>query len=419
MHDFSFKNGVLTCEKVSVPAIARQVGTPFYLYSYKTLIDHFTKIQKAFEPIDPLVCFAMKSNDNLSVIKALGDVGAGCDVVSGGELKKALKAGISPRKMVFASVGKTEEEIVAAIKAGILLFNVESTAELDEINRLAGKMNRRVGIALRLNPDVEAATHEAITTGTLKNKFGIDLASTRKLLKKQNHYPNLVMKGLHIHIGSQIVKSEPFVRAIKKVLGFIQRLRAEGIHIEYFDIGGGMGIIYKNERPQTAHAFARAVMADLKRSGLKIIMEPGRFISGNAGIFVTKVLYFKDNGFKKFLIVDGGMNDLIRPSLYQAYHEIVPVVRSRSPKVKVDIVGPICESGDFFGKDRRLPRMQRGDLLAVMSAGAYGYVMASNYNVRCRAPEVMVKGNRFCIVKQRETFRDLIRNEPIADFLKK
>ena len=419
MHDFKFKNGELTCEKVRVTTIARQVGTPFYLYSHKTLVDHLTKIQKAFEPVDPLVCFAMKSNGNLSVIKALADAGAGCDVVSGGELKKALLAGVDPAKMVFASVGKTEQEIVAAIKAGILLFNVESTAELDEINRLAGKMSRRVAVALRINPDVEAATHQAISTGTLKNKFGIDLASTRQLLKRQARYPNLRMKGLHIHIGSQIVKREPFVQAIKKVMQFIRDLQGEGIAIEYFDIGGGLGIIYKDERPQTAKDFAQAVMPQLKQSGLKIIMEPGRFITGNAGIFVTKILYFKDNGFKKFLIVDGGMNDLIRPSLYQAYHEIVPVIQSKAPGIKVDIVGPICESGDYLGKDRRLPRLRQGDLLAIMSAGAYGYVMSSNYNVRCRVPEVMVKGDRFSIVKERETFRDLVRKEKIADFLKK
>ncbi len=417
MHDFRFKNTEMYCEGVRVSRIAKDVGTPFYLYSYKTLTDHFNKIKKAFTEIDPIICFAMKANDNMAVVKSLVDQGAGLDIVSGGELQKARKVKADPKKVVFASVGKTEEEITLAIKTGILLFNVESVAELVEINRIARKMKKTVQVALRINPDVEAATHAHITTGTLKNKFGIDLQSTRNLLKTQKKYSNIKISGLHIHIGSQIIDSAPFITAIKKVVSFISALRKEGVEIKYLNVGGGLGIIYKNERPQTAADFAKAILPLVKDTDLKIIMEPGRFIAGNAGIFVTKVLYFKDNGFKKFLIVDGGMNDLIRPSLYNAYHEIMPVKKTNARKVKVDIVGPICESGDYFGKGRLLPKMGQGDLIAVMSAGAYGYVMASNYNVRGRSPEVMVKGNQFSVIKKRETFNDLIKGETIPAFI--
>jgi diaminopimelate decarboxylase len=414
MHDFEFKGRELVCEKVKVSAIAKAVGTPFYLYSYKTLTDHFLKIQKAFAKLDPIICFAMKSNGNLSVIKSLVDLGAGIDIVSVGELKKALLAGADPKKIVFASVGKTEEEIAFAINAGILLFNVESEPELAEINRIAIRMDERVQAALRINPDVPAPTHEYITTGSLKKKFGIDLRTTREIFKAQKKYSHVKINGVHIHIGSQITSGAPFVGAIKKVISFIDELKSEGIRIEYLDIGGGLGIIYKNEKPQTAQQYAEKIVPILEKTGLRIIMEPGRFIVGNAGIFVTKVLYVKDNGVKKFVIVDGGMNDLIRPTLYDAYHEIVPVKKTSAAKQKCDVVGPICESGDFFAHDRLLPKVQKDDLLAVMSAGAYGYVMASNYNVRGRVPEVMVKGAEFKIVKARESFEDLMKGEHLV-----
>jgi len=417
MHDFKFRNGELFCENVKVSAVAKKVGTPFYLYSYNTIRDHFTKIQKAFAPLDPVICYAMKANGNLAIIKALVDLGAGVDIVSGGELKKALMAGADPKKMVFASVGKTEEEIALAIRTGILLFNVESEPELVEINRIARKMGRKVQAALRINPDVPSATHEYITTGSLKKKFGIDLRTSRSIFKSQKKYSHVRINGVHVHIGSQITEGAPFVGAIKKVIRFIDGLRAEGIRIEYLDIGGGLGIIYKDENPQTAAQYAARVVPLLAKTGLKIIMEPGRFIVGNAGIFVTKVLYVKDNGLKKFVIVDGGMNDLIRPMLYDAYHEIVPVKKTSAGKVKVDVVGPICESGDFFAHDRMVAKVKPGDLLAVMSAGAYGYVMSSNYNVRGRVPEVMVKGDRFAVTKKREEFKDLTRGETIPSFL--
>jgi diaminopimelate decarboxylase len=418
MHDFKFRDNELYCESVKVSTVAEKVGTPFYLYSHHTLVDHFTKIKKAFAPVNPLICFAMKANDNLAVLKTLENEGAGFDIVSGGELKKALMVGADPRKIVFASVGKTEEEIVGAIRAGILFFNVESLPELEEINRVASMMGKKASVALRINPDVAAPTHSKITTGTLKNKFGIDLQTAHRIMKKSSQFSNATINGIHVHIGSQITTGAPFVRAIKKVLEFVEELRADGITLEYLDIGGGLGIIYKDEKPQTAQDFADAILPYLKKSGLKIIMEPGRFIVGNAGIFVTKVLYIKDNGFKRFVIVDGGMNDLIRPALYDAYHEIVPLKKNGLTKETVDVVGPICESGDYFAKGRKLPKVKKGDILAIMSAGAYGYVMSSNYNVRGRSPEVMVKDNRFEISKDRETFEDLIKGERIPQFLK-
>ena len=419
MHDFKFKNNELYCESAKVSAIAKKVGTPFYLYSHHTLVDHFTKIHQAFSPVSPLICFAMKANGNSAVVKTLLNEGAGVDIVSQGELFKVLKLGADPQKIVFASVGKTEEEIAFAIKTGILFFNVESVPELEEINRVAKKLKVKTQAAIRVNPDVEATTHHFITTGTLKNKFGIDLKSTHDILASRKKYPFVKINGLHIHIGSQLTTKDPFVKAIEKVLNFISSLKQEGIDIEYLDIGGGMGIVYKDEKPQTAQEYAEGILPLLKKTTLKIIMEPGRFIVGNAGIFVTKVLYVKDNGFKKFLIVDGAMNDLIRPSLYQAYHEIVPLKKnSVSPLEKFDVVGPVCESGDFFAKDRELPRVNKDEFLAVMSAGAYGYVMSSNYNARCRVPEVMVRGNKFYVVKERETYEDLMRGEKMPEFLK-
>lgn len=417
MHDFLFKNRELYCEGVPVSKIAGAVGTPFYLYSHHTLVDHYIKIRTAFEKIRPLICFAVKANGNLAVLKTLVNAGAGMDVVSAGELKKALIAKADPRKITYASVGKTPEEIAFALKTGILLFNVESLAELEAIETISRRMKKTASVAIRINPDVDASTHDFITTGTLKNKFGIDLASAEKLLKSQPRFPHIRMKGLHMHIGSQIVSAQPFIRAVKKVAAFVKLLKSQGVPLEYLDIGGGLGIIYKDEQPQTARAFAQAVLPDLQKTGLKIILEPGRFIVGNAGIFVTKVLYYKDNGFKKFFIVDGGMNDLIRPSLYQAYHEIVPVKANRLGKIKADIVGPICESGDFLGKDRLLPRLRQGDLLSVMSAGAYGFSMSSNYNMRLRVAEVMVKGKEYAVIKTREKFPDLLRGERIPPFL--
>lgn len=418
MHDFKYKENELYCESVKVSSVVEKIGTPCYVYSHNTLVDHFTKIQEAFKEIQPLVCFAMKSNDNLAVLKTLINHGAGFDIVSVGELKKALMAGADPKKIVFASVGKTEEEITLAINAGILLFNVESLPELDEINRIAKKNKKKVKVALRINPDVEAPTYSQVITGTLKNKFGIDLKTAQQIMNQTKKYTHILFSGLHVHIGSQITTGEPFVKAIQRVIDFQNKLKQDGIKLEYLDIGGGLGIIYKDEKPQTAKIFAQNVLPLLKQTGLKVIMEPGRFICGNAGIFVTKVLYLKDNGVKKFLIVDGGMNDLMRPTLYGSYHEIQPLKKRTGKKELMDVVGPICESGDFFAKDRLLPVLKKNDLIALMSAGAYCSVMSSNYNMRGNVPIAFVKGDKYELSRQRQSFEELVKGERIPSFLK-
>ncbi len=410
MHEFKYKGNNLCCENVSVVGLARRFSTPLYVYSYKTLIDHYLKLKTAFNQINPLICYSVKANSNLSILKALVNKGAGLDIVSGGELARALKVGCGAKKIVYASVGKTNSEIEIAIRKGILFFNVESLAELENINRISVKLRKNTRVAIRINPDVEAKTHKYITTGKITNKFGIDLNSAYKILLLGKKFRNLNICGLHIHIGSQITQSDPFVAAIKKVSSFIQRLKSKGIKLEYLNIGGGLGIIYDKETPQTAQIYADKIIPLLEKTGLKIIMEPGRFIVGNAGILVAKVLYIKKTPKKKFIIVDAGMNDLIRPALYGAYHQIVPLRKNRRTE-KADIVGPICESADFLAKERQLPKVKVGDYLAVMGAGAYGFSMSSNYNSRLRAAEIMIAGNKISTIRKRETFEDLIRNE--------
>ena len=413
MHDFGYKKNKLYCENLKIEGLAKKFGTPLYLYSYRTLVGHYLKLKSAFSEINPLICYSVKANSNLSILKALIAKGAGLDIVSGGELFRAQKAGCQEQRIVYASVGKTDEEIRAAISSGILFFNVESLAELKNINRIACSLNKITRVAIRINPDVEAKTHKYISTGKITNKFGIDLNSAYKILLLRNQFKNLNICGLHIHIGSQITQSAPFVEAIKKVSNFIQRLKNNGIGLEYLNIGGGLGIVYDHEAPQTAQIYARQIIPLLKKTGLKIIMEPGRFIVGNAGILVVKVLYIKNTPKKKFIIVDGGMNDLIRPALYSAHHNILPLVKV-SKTEKADVVGPICESGDFLAKERLIAKVREGDYLAVMSAGAYGFSMSSNYNSRVRAAEVMVKGKTPTLIRKRETLEDLIRNESRA-----
>jgi len=416
MHEFKYKGDVLSCENVKIPAIAKRVGTPFYLYSHRTLVDHYRKLRDAFRELDPLICFSMKSNSNLSVCKALQNEGAGFDIVSGGELYKALKIGADPKKIVYASVGKKREEIEEAIKRNIFLFNVESVPELLLINSIARSTNKTVDVAIRLNPDVKPKTHKYITTGKKETKFGLDFKTAEEIFDNSNRYPNLNIKGLHIHIGSQITEAAPYVRTLRKVKRFIKESR---IDVETLNIGGGLGIVYSKERPQTAKQFARAVVPILKQIGLKVILEPGRFIAGNSGILVMSVVYVKKTSSKKFVIVDAGINDLIRPSFYEAYHKIVPVVKNEfARKDKVDVVGPICESGDFFARDRRMDELRDGDLVAIMTAGAYGFSMASNYNARPKPCEVMVSGSKFFVVRDRETYKDLIRGESIPGVLK-
>ena len=421
MHDFKYKNGQLYCESVRIADIAKKVSTPFYLYSYHTLLDHYRKLEKAFRSIKPLICYSMKANSNLSICRALVKAGAGLDIVSGGELYKAFLVGSSPKRIVYASVGKTEVEIRQAVAGEILFFNVESESELELINKVACDLGVIASVALRINPDVEPKTHRYITTGKLTNKFGIDFDTAYKILQERNRFSHLRFNGLHMHIGSQIIDARPYILAIAKVVKFIKRLRLEAVNIEYLNIGGGLGIIYSDEKPQTAEQFARKILPILKGAGLKIILEPGRFIVGNAGILVTKVLYLKKTPLKNFIIVDAGMNDLIRPSLYGAYHEILPLKRtahSAQRTTQYDVVGPICESGDFFAKGRKLAKVEEGELLAIMSAGAYGFSMASNYNCRLKPAEVMIKGSEFYIVRKHDSYLDLVRKDKIPDFLK-
>ncbi len=420
MHRFEFRGKELYCEDVPVSKIAKVVGTPFYLYSVRTFLDHYLKLKEAFKAAEPLICFSMKANSNLTILKALVEHGSGLDIVSGGELFRAKKVGVDPQKIVFASVGKTEAEVEQAIRSKILMFNVESIQELEVINTVACRLHTVQKVAIRLNPDVSPDTHDYITTGTKQNKFGIDPGTAYKLFMESYRYPFIRLAGVHIHIGSQITDSRPFVKAIKRALAFVDSVRFCGNPVEYLNIGGGLAIIYSKEKPQTAREFAHAVLPlfkdyDLGRS-LKLVLEPGRFISGNGGILVTRVLYKKMNPTKTFMIVDAAMNDLIRPSFYGAYHEITPVVMEKGGRLisSVDIVGPICESGDFLAKNRRMADANIGDLLAVMSCGAYGYVMSSNYNSRLRVPEIIVKGRKFFLARKREVYSDLVRNERIV-----
>jgi len=420
MHEFKYKRNFLYCENIKVSDLAGRFGTPLYVYSYHTLIGHFLKLKTAFHSRNPLICYSVKANSNLAILKALVDKGAGLDIVSGGELFRATQAGSPGERIVYASVGKTDREIEEAIRRKILFFNVESAAELENINRISKKLNTITQVAIRINPDVEPKTHKYITTGKLTNKFGIDFKSAYQIFLLRRALSYVKISGIHIHIGSQITKSQPYLAAIKKVIEFVETLRKKGIFLEYLNIGGGLGIVYDRETPQTAENFAKKVLPLLKRSKLKIILEPGRFIVGNAGILVTRVLYLKSTPKKKFVIVDAGMNDLIRPALYGAYHNILPLHSTQYSvrgTEKVDIVGPICESGDFFAKDRRLPRLKEGDFLAIMGAGAYGFSMASNYNSRCRAEEVLVVKDQVFIIRKREAREDLVHNEIVPAFL--
>ena len=414
---FKYKEGTLYCEDVNISSIAEEYGTPLYVYSYSALTKRFFQIKSAFREVSPLICYSVKANSSLSILKAMVENGAGLDIVSGGELYRAKLVNCFPGKIVYASVGKTAEEIKEAIQYGILMFNVESEPELEKINFAAGALKRKVGAALRINPDVKPNTHKYITTGEKENKFGIDIDSAHRIFLNRKKYNYLNIAGIHIHIGSQITSAAPFVKAIKKIKVLNERLRAKKIFLKYFNIGGGLGIIYNKENLQTVEEFAQRVLPLLKEIGLRVILEPGRFIAGNSGIMVTKVLYVKDTPHKRFIIVDSAMNDLLRPSLYGAYHKIIPVrIRAKDYRAKTkpaDVVGPVCESGDFLGKGRKL-NVKGGDCLAVLSAGAYGFSMSSNYNSRKRAAEVLVRGNKYYLIRKRENYHDLVRKEIIA-----
>ncbi len=415
MHYFRYENDELHCEKISLRSLADQVGTPCYVYSHATLKHHFTVFDSAFTTVPHLTCFAAKANSNLALLNLFGSLGGGVDIVSGGELYRARKAGVPADRIVYSGVGKTREEIDYALGENILMFNIESTQELEAIDARAAALGRRARIALRVNPDVDPKTHPYISTGLKKNKFGVDIDNAVKSYQQARSMEHVDVQGVSCHIGSQLTDISPFVDALKRLRLLISNLESLGIPIQYLDLGGGLGIVYDQEAPPHPHEYAQAILHELKGLPCTLIFEPGRVIVGNAGVLLTKVLYTKRTPSKDFVIVDSGMNDLLRPSLYGSYHQILPVTKYGRETQVVDVVGPICESGDFLARDRGLPMVQQGDLLAVMSAGAYGFTMSSNYNSRPRVAEVLVKEDRFTIVRKRETYEDLTRGELIPE----
>jgi diaminopimelate decarboxylase len=419
MHHFAYKDGELHAEGVPVSRLAHEAGTPLYVYSHETLVRHFRVFDEAFSEVPHLICFAMKSNSNLAILRLFSEMGGGLDIVSGGELFRARRAGVPADRIAFAGVGKSDDEIAYALEEGVLMFNVESEDELRNIDRVAGRAGKRAQVAIRVNPDVDPETHPYIATGMKKSKFGIDIALARDQYRTAGELPNIDAIGLHCHIGSQITQTGPFAEAAGKVADCVRALREDGHDIRYLNVGGGLGITYESEEPPSPKEYAGAILPHLSDLGCTLVFEPGRVISGNAGILVTRVLYGKENEEKKFIIIDAGMNDLIRPSLYQAYQAVWPVEEAVSarPRSRADLVGPICESGDYLAKDRDLPEFERGDLIAVMSSGAYGFTMASNYNSRPRPAEILVKGDEYFVIRERESYEDLIRGEKIPAFI--
>ncbi len=417
MHHFHYRDNELYCEEVPIQKIAAEVGTPFYLYSHATLKRHFLIFNEAFEGIDRLVCYSAKANTNLALLKLFANLGGGLDIVSGGELYRGLKAGFPPDRIVYSGVGKRVDEIDYALHTDILMFNVESLEELAVINQRAGLLAKQAPVAIRVNPDVDPGTHPYISTGLEKNKFGIDTKTAIEGYKAAGRLENIAVVGIDCHIGSQITEAKPFEDALKSLERLITELKSLGIKIKYLDMGGGLGITYDAESPPHPREYARAIIDSLKGIDLQLILEPGRVIVGNAGTLITRVLYRKTAPVKEFVITDAGMNDLMRPSLYKAFHAIQPVVKTVRAPIKADVVGPICESGDFLAVDREIPDVKQGDLLAVMSAGAYGFTMSSNYCSRLRVPEVMVAEDRFYVVRTRQTYEDLVAGETIPPFL--
>lgn len=418
MHNFHYQEDLLYCEDVPLERIAKEYGTPCYIYSYATLVRHFRAFDRAFDSVPHIVAFAMKANSNLAILRLMASEGSGADIASGGELYRALNAGIPPHKIVFAGVGKTRAEIRYALESDILMFNVESSGELHTINDVAAELGRHARVALRINPDIDPKTHPYISTGLKKSKFGISASRALEEFRLASSLPNIEVVGVHKHIGSQVTQVTPFVDALKKILALIESLQAQGIHLRYINIGGGLGITYSDETPPHPQELADAISPLVRDLKCELITEPGRVIVGNAGILLTRVLYTKKTEDKRFLIVDAAMNDLIRPSLYDAHHDIwVGHRHSNVPNHTVDVVGPICESGDFMAKDRLMPETQSGDLLAVMSAGAYAFTMASNYNSRPRVPEILVKDGQSFLIRDRENYQDLVRGEHVPEFL--
>jgi diaminopimelate decarboxylase len=430
VHSFRYQGGRLYCEEVDLARV-EDFGTPLYIYSATTILDHYTRLDAALESLDHLICYAVKANSNRAILKLLAEAGSGFDIVSGGELFRAIKAGADPKKCTFAGVGKARDEIEYALDQGVYSFNVESEAELEYIDQIAGEKKRKPPIALRLNPDVDPHTHKYISTGSHENKFGIALGDAPAAYERAAKMRNIDIVGVQMHIGSQITETKPFLDAIGKVGPLVRDLKSK-YGIKFFSIGGGMGIIYRHALESgsgkwwhdhggepsafSVYDYANAIAPPLRELSIRILIEPGRFIVGNAGVLLTRVRYIKKSGAKKFAIVDAGMNDLIRPALYHGYHEIVPVEEGRGdslnrPLEKIDIVGPVCESGDFFALDREMPKLREGDLLAIMSAGAYGFVMASTYNSRPLPAEALVHGDKITLIRNRQTWDDLIRGE--------
>lgn len=431
MHEFHYDGSRLYCERVVVDSLAERFGTPLYVYSQQTLTDHFQKLQRAFAAVDHLICYAVKANSNAAILRVLANAGSGFDVVSEGELRRVMASGGDPRKCVFAGVGKTEQEIRFALEHDIYCLNVESEPELARINRIARQMKKRAPVAVRINPNVDAQTHAKITTGTYENKFGIAFEEVEEVYARAANLKNLQLKGLQMHIGSQLTEVKPFEQAVRKVAPIVERLSAK-FKFEFFSIGGGIGIIYQDalssgsekwwkspqaQRILTPARYAETLLPHLKPLNLRILIEPGRFIVGNAGVLVARVEYVKRTGKKTFVIVDAAMNDLIRPAFYDSYHEIIPLSRKNGGLVYSDVVGPICESGDYFAKDRPLPPVEEGDYLALMSAGAYGSVMSSNYNSRALTAEVLVNGSKAALVRARQPIEQIWAGEKLPNWL--
>jgi diaminopimelate decarboxylase len=420
VNHFQYRDGVLHAEDVPLPAIAAAVGTPFYVYSTATLTRHFRVFSEAFAGLDSLVCYAMKANSNQAVIRTLARLGAGADVVSEGELRRALAAGIPARKILFSGVGKTAREMDFALEADILCFNVESEPELELLSARAAALGRTARVSVRINPDVDAKTHRKISTGKAENKFGIPWQRARAVYARAAALPGIEVAGIDMHIGSQITELQPFDDAFALLAELVGTLRADGHHIRHVDLGGGLGIPYRsdNDPPPLPEAYAAIVRKHVTALGLKVMFEPGRLIVGNAGMLVSEVIFLKEGDVKNFLIVDAAMNDLIRPTLYDAFHDIRPVVeRPEAARIVADVVGPVCETGDFLAQDRDLPRLAPGDLIAVGTAGAYGAVQAGTYNSRLLVPEVLVDGDRFHVIRPRRTYDELIGLDSLPDWL--
>jgi diaminopimelate decarboxylase len=417
MHHFAYKDGILHAEDVNLKVLADEIGTPFYCYSTATLERHFKVMNDAFAGTDHLLCYAMKANSNQAVLKTMAALGAGMDVVSEGELRRALAAGVPARKIVFSGVGKTAREMALALKEGIACFNVESEPELELLSEIAQRVGQRASVSIRVNPDVDAKTHAKITTGKADNKFGISYLRASEVYARAAALPNIDVSGVDMHIGSQITELAPFEQAFKLMATLVEQLKAEGHNIRHLDLGGGLGVPYRgdNDIPPHPDEYAAMVKRTLGHLKLKYMMEPGRMIVGNAGILVSRVIYVKENEGHTFVIQDGAMNDLIRPTLYDAFHEILSVDEARNEtSVEADVVGPVCESGDYFAKSRRLPKLQAGDLLAVMTAGAYGAVQSGTYNTRPLVPEVLVNGDQWALVRPRQTYEELIGLDQLA-----